>query len=208
VPVTGCGADVTAVDIDRPLSSKGRQTRQSIEDAGRKLFAERGFHGTTLADITAAAGRSPASFYRYFTDKEDLLAVLAESFLREVVDLPGIPDDSDFFVSAVGVYWDMFKPNIGIMVAVDQLATAQARFGLLQRRFRQFGTDIVGASVRRAKQQGYAADLDADHIALAIALLFERFTSVSVSEGLSDAAAVSTLSTIWQKTLYGQSTTE
>jgi len=208
VPATGCGADVTAVDIDRPLSSKGRQTRQSIEDAGRKLFAERGFHGTTLADITAAAGRSPASFYRYFTDKEDLLAVLAESFLREVVDLPGIPDDSDFFVSAVGVYWDMFKPNIGIMVAVDQLATAQARFGLLQRRFRQFGTDIVGASVRRAKQQGYAADLDADHIALAIALLFERFTSVSVSEGLSDAAAVSTLSTIWQKTLYGQSTTE
>ena len=199
---------MTAVDIARPLSSKGRQTRQSIEDAGRKLFGERGFHGTTLADITAAAGRSPASFYRYFTDKEDLLAALAESFLREVVDLPKIPDDSDFFVSAVGVYWDMFKPNIGIMVAVDQLAAAQERFGLLQRRFRQFGTDIVGASVRRAKQQGYAADLDADHIALAIALLFERFTSVSVSEGLSDAAAVSTLSTIWQKTLYGQSTTE
>lgn len=199
---------MTAVDIARPLSSKGRQTRQSIEDAGRKLFAERGFHGTTLADITAAAGRSPASFYRYFTDKEDLLAALAESFLRKVVDLPTIPHDHDFFVSAVGVYWDVFKPNIGIMVAVDQLAAAQARFALLQKRFRQFGTDIVGASVRRAKQQGYAAELDADHIALAIALLFERFTSVSVSEGLSDAAAVRTLSTIWQKTLYGQSTTE
>ena len=199
---------MTAVDIARPLSSKGRQTRQSIEDAGRKLFAERGFHGTTLADITAAAGRSPASFYRYFTDKEDLLAALAESFLREVVDLPKIHDDSDFFVSAVGVYWDMFKPNIGIMVAVDQLAAANSRFALLQKRFRKFGTEIVGVSVRRAKQQGYAAELDADHIALAIALLFERFTSVSVSEGLSDAAAVSTLSTIWQKTLYGQLKTE
>lgn len=197
---------MTAVDIARPLTTKGRQTRQSLEDAARKLFAERGFHGTTLADITAAADRSPASFYRYFDDKEDLLAVLAESFLREVVDLPKIPDDSDFFVSAVGLYWNLFKPNVGIMVAVDQLAAGQARFALLQRRFRKFGTDIVGASVRRAKQQGYAADLDADHIALAIALLFERFTSVSVSEGLSDAAAVRTLSTIWQKTLYGQST--
>jgi AcrR family transcriptional regulator len=196
---------VTAVDIARPLTTKGRQTRQSLEDAARKLFAERGFHGTTLADITAAADRSPAAFYRYFDDKEDLLAVLAESFLREVVDLPKIPDDSDFFVSAVGLYWDLFKPNVGIMVAVDQLAAGQARFALLQRRFRRFGTDIVGASVRRAKQQGYAADLDADHIALAIALLFERFTSVSVSEGLSDAAAVRTLSTIWRNTLYGQS---
>ena len=196
---------MTAVDIARPLTTKGRQTRQSLEDAARKLFAERGFHGTTLADITAAADRSPAAFYRYFDDKEDLLAVLAESFLREVVDLPKIPDDSDFFVSAVGLYWDLFKPNVGIMVAVDQLAAGQARFALLQRRFRRFGTDIVGASVRRAKQQGYAADLDADHIALAIALLFERFTSVSVSEGLSDAAAVRTLSTIWRNTLYGQS---
>ena len=204
VPATGSRADVTAVDIARPLSSKGRQTRQSIEDAGRKLFAERGFHGTTLADITAAAGRSPASFYRYFTDKEDLLAALAESFLREVIDLPKIPDDHDFFVSAVGLYWDMFKPNIGIMVAVDQLVATESRFARLQKRFRQFGTDIVGASVRRAKQQGYAADLDADHIALAIALLFERFTSVSLSEGLSDEAAIATLSTIWKKTLYGR----
>jgi len=207
-PVTGTWADMTAVDIVRPLSSKGRQTRQSIEAAARNLFAERGFHGTTLADITSAAGRSPASFYRYFTDKEDLLAVLAESFLREVVNLPKIPDDNDFIVSAVGVYWDMFKPNIGIMVAVDQLAAAEPRFALLRKRFRQFGIDIVSASVRRAQQQGYAAELDTDHTALAIALLFERFTSVSVSEGLSDAAAVTTLSTIWQKTLYGQSKKE
>jgi len=199
---------MTAVDIVRPLSSKGRQTRRAVEDAARKLFAERGFHGTTLADITAAAGKSPAAFYRYFDDKEDLLAALAESFLREIVDLPKIPDDSDFFTSAVGIYWDMFKPNVGILVAVDQLAAAEPRFALLRKRFRQFGIDIVSASVRRAQQQGYAAELDTDHTALAIALLFERFTSVSVSEGLSDAAAVTTLSTIWQKTLYGQSKKE
>jgi AcrR family transcriptional regulator len=195
---------VTAVGTaPRPLSSKGRQTRQALEDAARTLFAERGFHRTTLADITSAAGKSPAAFYRYFTDKEDLLAVLADSFLREVVDLPKITDDNDFFVSAVTIYWDMFKPNIGIMVAVDQLAAAESRFALLQRRFRQFGIDIVTASVHRAKQQGFAADLHAGHTALAIALLFERFTSVSVSEGLPDDAAVRTLSTIWQKTLYG-----
>ena len=97
----------------------------------------------------------------------------------------------------------MFKPNIGIMVAVDQLAAAESRFARLQRKFRQFGIDIVTASVHRAKQQGFAADLHPGHTALAIALLFERFTSVSVSEGLPDDAAVRTLSTIWQKTLYG-----
>jgi AcrR family transcriptional regulator len=188
----------------RPLGSKGRQTRQAIEEAARNLFAQRGFHGTTLADITSAAGKSPAVFYRYFADKEDLLAALAQDFLNEVVDLPTFPDDQDFFVSAVGVYWEMFKPNIGVMVAVDQLATTDARFASLQDRFRRFGTDIVRASVRRAQQQGYADDLDAEHTALAIALLFERFTGVCPSVGISDDAAVSTLSTIWRKTLYGQ----
>jgi AcrR family transcriptional regulator len=188
----------------RPLGSKGRQTRQAIEEAARNLFAQRGFHGTNLADITSAAGKSPAVFYRYFADKEDLLAALAQDFLNEVVDLPTFPDDQDFFVSAVGVYWEMFKPNIGVMVAVDQLATTEARFASLQNRFRRFGTDIVRASVRRAQQQGYADDLDADHTALAIALLFERFTGVCLSVGISDDAAVSTLSTIWRKTLYGQ----
>lgn len=74
-----------AGDGSRALSSKGLQTRQAIEDAARKLFAERGFHGTTLVDITSAAGRSPAVFYRYYNDKEDLLAALADSFLHDVV---------------------------------------------------------------------------------------------------------------------------
>lgn len=190
------------------LGTKGRQTRQAIEDAARELFARRGFHGTTLADITAAAGKSPAVFYRYFADKEDLLAALASSFLNDVVRLPDLPDPTDgadFFDAAVSAYWQMFKPNVGIMVAVDQLAAAQPRFALLQNRFRRFGIDIVAASVRTAQQQGHAADIDADHVALAIALLFERFTSVCLASGVSDDAAVATLSTIWRKTLYGES---
>ena len=196
------------VDTVRSLSSKGRQTRLALEEAACTLFAQRGFHGTTLADITAAAGKSPAVFYRYFTDKEDLLAALAESFLTEVVEVPKIGDDGDFFISAVGLYWEMFKPNIGIMLAVDQLAATDQRFALLQSRFRRFGVDIVRASVRRAQQQGHADDLDAEHTALAIALLFERFTSVCLSGGVSDEAAIATLSTIWRKTLYGADSKE
>ncbi|MBV8964604.1 MAG: TetR/AcrR family transcriptional regulator [Mycobacteriaceae bacterium] len=196
------------------LSSKGRQTRQAIEQAARKLFAERGFHGTTLADITSAAGRSPAAFYRYFDDKEDLLAALAESFLHDIVEpsglavpLPDSPDDTDFFTAVVTGYWNMFKQNIGIMIAVAQLAATQRRFAHVQNEFRRFGIDIVAASVRRAQEHGYGRDLHPQYIAAAIALLFENFTTVFVaSSGLgqiSDADAVATLSTIWKKTLYG-----
>ena len=197
------------------LSAKGRQTREAIEQAARKLFAERGFHGTTLADITSAAGKSPAVFYRYFTDKEDLLAVLAESFLHQVVTPPGLslhlpdsPDDDGFFTSVVTGYWNMFKQNIGIMIAVAQLAATQPRFAAVQNEFRRFGVDIVAASVRRAQEQGYGGELNPEHTAAAIALLFENFTTVFVGRSglgfaISDADAINTLSRIWKKTLYG-----
>ena len=205
------------------LTPKGRQTRHAIEQAARKLFAERGFHGTTLADITSAAGKSPAVFYRYFDDKEDLLAVLAESFLRDIVTpsglsvpLPDSPpqaggaptDDTEFFTSVVTGYWNMFKQNIGIMIAVAQLAATQQRFADVQNEFRRFGMDIVAASVRRAQEQGHGAELNPEHTAAAIALLFENFTTVFVGRSglgleIGDKDAIATLSTIWKKTLYG-----
>lgn len=206
---------MSAPQAGRELTAKGRQTRQAIEQAARKLFAERGFHGTTLADITSAAGKSPAVFYRYFADKEDLLAGLAESFLHGVVTpsglsvhLPDSPDDDTFFTSVVTGYWNMFKQNIGIMIAVAQLAATQQRFAAVQNEFRRFGMDIVAASVRRAQEQGYGAELNPQHTAAAIALLFENFTTVFVGQSglgiqISDEDAIATLSTVWKKTLYG-----
>ncbi|BBY48806.1 TetR family transcriptional regulator [Mycolicibacterium arabiense] len=197
------------------LTAKGRQTRESIERAARKLFAERGFHGTTLADITSAAGKSSAAFYRYYTDKEDLLYALAESFLHDVVmpsgltvHLPESPDDTAFFTAVVTGYWNMFKQNFGIMVAVNQLADTKPRFAHVQNEFRRFGIDMVAASVRRAHEQGHASDVDPEHTGAAIALLFENFTVVSLRPSglglnISDADAITTLSTIWKKTLYG-----
>ena len=197
------------------LSAKGRQTREAIEQAARKLFAERVFHGTTLADITSAAGTSPAVFYRYFADKEDLLAALAKSFLHDVVAPSGVslhlaesPGDDAFFSAVVTGYWNMFKQNIGIMIAVAQLAATQPRFAAVQNEFRRFGMDIVAASVRRAQEQGFGDELDPEHTAAAIALLFENFTTVFVGTSglgleISDEDAIATLSRIWKKTLYG-----
>lgn len=197
------------------LTAKGRQTRDALEQAARTLFAERGFHGTTLADITTAAGRSTAAFYRYYTDKEDLLYALATSFLHDVVmpsgltvHLPESPADTDFFTRVVTGYWNVFTQHIGIMVAVNQLADTRPRFADVQNEFRRFGIDMVAASVRRAQEQGYAPDADPELIGAAIALLFENFTVVSLRPSglglvVGDEQAITTLSTIWRRTLYG-----
>ena len=183
---------------------------------GREIAVFEDVRGNTaLADITSAAGKSPAAFYRYFDDKEDLLAGLAESFLHDVlsglvVQLPESPEDTDFFTAAVTGYWNIFKQNLGIMVAVAQLGATQQRFAEVQNEFRRFGMDIVRASVLRAQEQGYGAELEPDHIALAISLLFENFTTVylrpdaaALGVRSTDAEAIRTLATVWRNTVYG-----
>jgi AcrR family transcriptional regulator len=51
-------------------------TKDRILDAAEKLFAERGFHATSLRAITAAAGANLAAVNYHFTSKEALLHAL------------------------------------------------------------------------------------------------------------------------------------
>ncbi len=89
---------------------------------------------------------------------------LAESFLHDIVEpsgtrvpLPDSPEDTEFFTTVVTGYWNLFKQNIGIMIAVAQLGATQPRFAKVQHEFRRFGMDMVADSVRRAQRTGLRA---------------------------------------------------
>jgi AcrR family transcriptional regulator len=52
---------------------KKRRTREAIVDAAMDLFDERGFEGTTVADIAARADIAPRTYFAYFPSKEDVV---------------------------------------------------------------------------------------------------------------------------------------
>src|SRR6266545_3543817 len=62
---------------------KKQRTRETIASAAQELFAERGYHATTLPDIAEAADVSTRTIFAYFPSKEDILfsdfTVLAEA---------------------------------------------------------------------------------------------------------------------------------
>ena len=51
--------------------------REQIIQAAMGLFAERGFAGTTMADVVAASGLSTGAVYNYFPSKSDLVLAAA-----------------------------------------------------------------------------------------------------------------------------------
>ncbi len=50
--------------------------KQSILECSRKLFDEKGFDGSTMDDIAAAADLTKATIYKYFCSKQELLGAL------------------------------------------------------------------------------------------------------------------------------------
>ncbi|MFI0372800.1 TetR family transcriptional regulator [Actinomadura sp. 1N219] len=65
---------------------KKRRTRQAIASAALRLFAERGYEETTIADIAAAADISPRTFFGYFPSKEDVVFAEVDDRLAEVAE--------------------------------------------------------------------------------------------------------------------------
>jgi AcrR family transcriptional regulator len=64
------------------------ERRALIEQAAARLFADRGYEQTTVADISAAAGVSKPMLYRYFESKKDLHMRLLERRRDELAAAP------------------------------------------------------------------------------------------------------------------------
>src|SRR4029450_1465375 len=70
-----------------------RRTAEAIVAGALRLFEERGFEGTTIEQIAAAADISRRSFFRYFADKEELFFAEDERLLSVIDEtLDSAPD--------------------------------------------------------------------------------------------------------------------
>ncbi|MCB9682786.1 MAG: TetR/AcrR family transcriptional regulator [Alphaproteobacteria bacterium] len=65
--------------------------RDLILDAAERVFAERGFEGTKVADVASEAGVSLGTLYGVFGGKSDLHRALHERRLTELLALVSIP---------------------------------------------------------------------------------------------------------------------
>jgi AcrR family transcriptional regulator len=93
-----------------------RDRREDILRASLHLFAERGFHGTSMRDIAREANITEGLIYHYFASKRDLFRAIIEeySFLPLLRTLPDLAQQLDLrallIVLARG-FFDVLRQN-------------------------------------------------------------------------------------------------
>lgn len=73
-----------APEATRKLTSRGRSRRSAIIATATKLFAEQGYHPTSVQDIVDALGVGKGVFYWYFPSKDELLKEILRASLFDL----------------------------------------------------------------------------------------------------------------------------
>jgi AcrR family transcriptional regulator len=60
--------------------------RDRIVAAARRLFNEKGFHSTSVAELAAAAGVSVGQIYRFFPGKDDMIVAIVATTVASAAD--------------------------------------------------------------------------------------------------------------------------
>lgn len=71
-------------DETTPTTNTATSLRARILAAGEVVFARAGYAGATVDDVISAAQTSRATFYRYFTSKDDLFRELSRACFRDM----------------------------------------------------------------------------------------------------------------------------
>lgn len=119
-PVDAAAPDAPA---DAEATAPGRSRREEILDAASALFAERGYHGASLRDISRRVGISHPGMLHHFPSKEALLAAVidrleahAQGLLDSVAALQNSPQS---LVAALTGPWDPRQHPMALLATLS-----------------------------------------------------------------------------------------
>jgi len=141
---------------------KKERIRSTIQKEALRLFLEQGFEQTTVEQIAEAAGVSQATFYRYYTSKEDSVVtdgfdpIFIASILERPADEPLIESIRAIMMDVLAEYLERDRE---LLIARHQLTketpALQVAFYLEQERSLELFSALIARHLRRS-----ADDLD------------------------------------------------
>jgi AcrR family transcriptional regulator len=150
-----------------------KSTRDRIFEAAVKLFAQKGYHGTSMRDLARAVGLKESSLYNHFPGKGTLLeAVLAyqlEGFqaasavLEELEETgPSFTDPMELWIAGAAAFIEKLPPltdTIGLILHNEMFLDEQCGRFVLHELFR-VRKDLTEKLLRRMHAQGLIRSCD------------------------------------------------
>ncbi len=133
----------------RLRAERARETRSRVIDAATRLFARRGFHRTTTADIAAAIGMTQGAVFHHFPTKEALRDAVIDRLARGLERYRECLADGASSAAVrrlVGVMVEQFRRQPDGTICLAALATEYAGSGdPVLARIREAYEGFVGA---------------------------------------------------------------
>jgi AcrR family transcriptional regulator len=168
--------------LDPPSDASRADTRRSqVRAAAADCFRQHGFHGTSIAQISKAAGMSTGHIYHYFENKEaiiaDIVAQDLERLLTLTADLRAASDVKAAMIERAveGVLENLDPSTAGLQLEIVAEAARNPHIaGIVQAADRQC-RDSLAATVRAQRQAAGHQDSEATLAGMveAISAMFE-----------------------------------
>lgn len=104
-------------------SASAQTRREAILDAASALFAERGYHGASLRDISRRVGISHPGMLHHFSSKEVLLGAVIdrlEAHAQGLLDsVEAISSSPTTLIAALGGPWDPRKHSMALLATLS-----------------------------------------------------------------------------------------
>ncbi|MFW2403954.1 MAG: TetR/AcrR family transcriptional regulator [Gammaproteobacteria bacterium] len=105
---------VATVAVSPKIRNRQGRTRQRILDESARLFIAKGFENVSVEDIIAAAEIARSSFYRFFSNRDQVLAsIIRPVFEQGIVALDAITSRSaqDVMDAVFDLYLDLWTSS-------------------------------------------------------------------------------------------------
>ncbi len=194
----------------QPTSTpRSRQRRDDLLHAALQAFEERGYVDTSVSDIVRNAGGSRASFYSYFTSKDDVLSVLVSTLTDDLfaaATRPVHPSAGTFenLSATIRQFMDAYRDRAPLLLVLEQATTVDAAFLKLRLAIRtRFATSLATTLADRHQRRPDPDGLDPRLTAIALGGMVEDMARgrYLFRQDIDEERAVHTLAVLWARSL-------
>jgi AcrR family transcriptional regulator len=164
----------------RKLTQRGRDRRHQLMDRAASLFAERGYHPTSVADIVSSLGVGKGVFYWYFSSKEELLVEILKAShqslrRRQQAAIGDEPDPLLRIELGIRASMEWFREHRQFFT-LFQFAATEERFAPVLRGNEEVAIADTVRHIKDAIVDGRIADQDPEMLAQAVVGVVEQLT--------------------------------